>query len=89
MTTSPQDLEREDEARRQMDSWLGPEYKADLEALVARQRAENPHQTTREMLMLKKINNAETERQKLADQGDGISRNAAGQSVIPRAEWLS
>ena len=88
MTISPQDLEREDEARRQMDSWLGPEYKSDLENLVARQRAENPHQVTREMLMLKKIHNAEVEQRKLADQADGITRNAQGQSVIPRADEL-
>ena len=41
------------------------------------------------MLMLRKIKNAETEKRKLADQSDGITRDSQGHSVIPRAEELA
>lgn len=85
---SPDQLKREQKAVEQMSSWKGPEYRAELEATVAQQRAENPHQNTREMLQLRKINNDQTERQKLADKSDGIHRNAEGVATIPRAQEL-
>jgi hypothetical protein len=76
-------------ASNQMSPWSGPEYRAELESIVAQQKADNPNQTTREMLMLRKIHNADTEKQRGADEGDGITRNAEGVPIIPRAEELA